>query len=279
MPRINCVCLILLCLNFQILKYGSYIVDALSACTAPVFVYLPPFGELRGGSWVVLDPTINPSGCIEMMADPTSRAGILEPAGIVEIKYRRPALVATMMRLDDKLRELNASLKTSADRSAIKAQIDARVEQLLPVYGQIATQFAELHDTPGRMKAKGTISEIVPWKDSRRYFATRLRLRLTTADLANRLITSAPGLSLQEAKNLVDQWIEESKVQSKRGENATSIWAEDTEALNWIQSEQGKSTLNHRISENAKSAMKNKLKELASLNPSLFEETVKSLLS
>jgi hypothetical protein len=25
----------------------------------PVFIYLPPNGELRGGAWVVVDPTIN----------------------------------------------------------------------------------------------------------------------------------------------------------------------------------------------------------------------------
>ena len=36
----------------EVLKYGSYIVDALVAYEQPVFVYIPPFGELRGGSWV-----------------------------------------------------------------------------------------------------------------------------------------------------------------------------------------------------------------------------------
>lgn len=36
----------------EVLKYGSYIVDALVAYKKPVFVYIPPFGELRGGSWV-----------------------------------------------------------------------------------------------------------------------------------------------------------------------------------------------------------------------------------
>jgi acetyl-CoA carboxylase carboxyltransferase component len=33
----------------EVLKYGSYIVDALVECTRPVFVYIPPGGELRGG--------------------------------------------------------------------------------------------------------------------------------------------------------------------------------------------------------------------------------------
>ena len=36
----------------EVLKYGSYIVDALVKFEQPIFIYIPPFGELRGGSWV-----------------------------------------------------------------------------------------------------------------------------------------------------------------------------------------------------------------------------------
>lgn len=43
----------------SILKYGAWIVDALRVYKQPVFVYIPPHGELRGGAWVVVDPTIN----------------------------------------------------------------------------------------------------------------------------------------------------------------------------------------------------------------------------
>lgn len=43
-----------------ILKYGAWIVDALRVYKQPVFVYIPPHGELRGGAWVVVDPAINP---------------------------------------------------------------------------------------------------------------------------------------------------------------------------------------------------------------------------
>ena len=39
----------------EVLKYGSYIVDALVKYEQPIFIYIPPFGELRGGSWVSLD--------------------------------------------------------------------------------------------------------------------------------------------------------------------------------------------------------------------------------
>lgn len=53
----------------QILKFGAYIVDALREYKQPVIVYIPPHAELRGGAWVVVDPTIN-SRHMELYADP-----------------------------------------------------------------------------------------------------------------------------------------------------------------------------------------------------------------
>lgn len=47
----------------EILKFGAQIVDALVDYKHPVFVYIPPNGELRGGAWVVIDPTINEEVC------------------------------------------------------------------------------------------------------------------------------------------------------------------------------------------------------------------------
>ena len=52
------------------------IVDGLSSYKQPIFVYVLPNGELRGGAWVVLDPSINKS-MMEMYADPWARAGVL----------------------------------------------------------------------------------------------------------------------------------------------------------------------------------------------------------
>lgn len=43
------------------------------------------------------------------------------------------------------------------DRKALEGQLKAREELLLPVYHQVAVQFADLHDTPGRMLEKGII--------------------------------------------------------------------------------------------------------------------------
>lgn len=56
----------------QVLKFGAYIVDGLREYNQPVLVYIPPQAELRGGSWVVIDPTINPRH-MEMYADKDSR--------------------------------------------------------------------------------------------------------------------------------------------------------------------------------------------------------------
>lgn len=165
----------------EILKFGSMIVDALREYEHPVFMYLPPYGELRGGSWVVVDPTINEEK-MEMYADPDSRGGILEPAGITEIKFRLPDQIKVMHRLDPELQVLDSELEMTdndEDEKSIKEQISAREDALKPVYLQAATEFADLHDKTGRMKAKGVIKSAVPWEESREFFYFRAKRRLS----------------------------------------------------------------------------------------------------
>lgn len=165
----------------EILKFGSMIVDALREYENPVFMYLPPYGELRGGSWVVVDPTINAEK-MEMYADPDSRGGILEPAGITEIKFRLPDQLKVMHRLDPELKLLDSELEMTEsedDSEAIRKQIAAREDLLKPVYLQAATEFADLHDKTGRMKAKGVIKSAVSWEDSREFFYYRAKRRLS----------------------------------------------------------------------------------------------------
>lgn len=57
------------------------------------------------------------------------------------------------------------------------AGIKAREAALLPMYRQVAVAFAEMHDTPVRMAAKGTLRGIVPWSQARPFFAARLKRR------------------------------------------------------------------------------------------------------
>ena len=60
-------------------------------------MYIPCGAELRGGAWVVVDSQINP-GQVEMYAGPGARGGVLEPEGVVEIKFREPELLRAMHR-------------------------------------------------------------------------------------------------------------------------------------------------------------------------------------
>lgn len=115
------------------------IVDALSEYRQPIFVYLPPFAELRGGAWVVLDSAINPEQ-MEMYADRTARGGVLEAEGVVEVKYREAKILALMQRLDPEYAALKADekqLAKSGDALAIidvQAKLHRRQDLLMPVY-------------------------------------------------------------------------------------------------------------------------------------------------
>ena len=139
----------------EVLKFGAMIVDSLRTYKHPVFVYIPPGGELRGGAWVVIDPTINPQK-MEMYADKQSRGGILEPPGICEVKYRSQEQKIAMHRLDPTLIELDDLMNTDAggiytrpsgvNSESIQLDIKNREKNLAPLYTQIAHEFADLHD-------------------------------------------------------------------------------------------------------------------------------------
>ncbi|KAI0841488.1 acetyl-CoA carboxylase [Hypoxylon sp. FL0890] len=182
----------------EVLKYGSYIVDALVKFEQPIFVYIPPFGELRGGSWVVVDPTINPVA-MEMYADAEARAGVLEPEGIIGIKYKREKQLETMARLDSAYAALKKQASDSnlskEELTEVKERMAERERQLLPIYAQISLQFADLHDRAGRMKAKGTIREVLEWKNARRFFYWRVRRRLNEEHILKQMAAATASAS------------------------------------------------------------------------------------
>jgi len=133
----------------EVLKQGSKIVDGLSSYKRPVFVYIVPNGELRGGAWVVLDPSINPEQ-MDLYADVDARAGVLEPEGIVEIKMRRDKIQALMERLDSTYaslkRDSKDNAKTTDERTAAASALAERETHLQPTYKQIALLYADLHE-------------------------------------------------------------------------------------------------------------------------------------
>ena len=62
---------------------------------------------LPGGSWVVIDPSINPAQ-MEMFADNNARGGVLEAEGLVSIKLRMKEQRAIMERLDPEIKRLKS---------------------------------------------------------------------------------------------------------------------------------------------------------------------------
>ncbi|XP_076618558.1 acetyl-CoA carboxylase isoform X3 [Colletes latitarsis] len=218
----------------QIIKFGAYIVDGLREYTKPIFIYIPPNGELRGGSWAVVDPTINPR-YMEMFADNTSRAGVLEAEAIVEIKFRTKDILKTMYRVDPiikKLKEKLSGTNSQEERTEIEAQIHKREQQLNPIYHQVAVHFADLHDTPERMFEKNTIHEIIPWQKARKLLYWRLKRRLLEDQLMDKILTIQPRLDVRQVGAMLRRWFIEDK-----GPTESYLWDKDETVANWLESQ------------------------------------------
>ncbi|KAL7551918.1 hypothetical protein ACHAWF_015125 [Thalassiosira exigua] len=235
----------------EILKFGSMIVDALREYEHPIYIYFPPYGELRGGSWVVVDPTINEEK-MTMFSDPEARGGILEPAGIVEIKFRLADQLKAMHRIDPQLQMLDAELEAADNsdasaKAAIEDQIAAREELLKPVYLQAATEFADLHDKTGRMKAKGVIKEAVPWADSRTYFFYLAKRRIAQDGYVARLKAADSSLDSQSALEMLKGM-------------CTADWEDNEAVLEYYTANDG--AISSKIGEVKTAAIKAKIEEL-----------------
>ena len=143
---------------------------------------------------------------MEMYADEDARGGVLEPEGIVNIKYRKDKQLETMARLDPEyaaIRKQLADKSLSAEQlNEIKKQATAREQVLLPVYMQISLQFADLHDRAGRMKAKSVIRDSLKWTESRRFFYWRVRRRVNEEYILKRMASaSSTSSSSKPASN------------------------------------------------------------------------------
>ena len=216
----------------EVLKFGSMIVDALVDYNQPIFVYIPPFAELRGGAWVVVDSTIN-SDIMEFYAAENSRGGVLEAAGAASIKFRSKDVLATAHRLDTTLKSLVSERDAISDKKSdtyiqVSDKIMKREKILMGVYSQVAVHFADLHDTPGRMKAKNVIRSQVDWKESRKFFYWRLKRRLTEMDLTKNVKELLPNKSTKEIDDSFKTWFI-----SKT--NDINLFNDDKKLLGWIE--------------------------------------------
>lgn len=221
----------------EVLKFGSMIVDALVAYQNPIFVYIPPFAELRGGAWVVVDHTIN-ADVMEFYAAEDARGGVLEAAGAASIKYREKDILKTMHRLDHGLGALDKKLleaKEGGNDAAIESvmkEISTREKMLFGVYQQVAEHFADLHDTPGRMKAKEVIRAEVKWRDSRKYFYWRLRRRITEFELARKLASADE--SKAKLSTFRQDVIESLRAWFNSLGGTQDVWDDDRKMMLWL---------------------------------------------
>ena len=139
-----------------------------------------------------------------------------------------------MHRLDNTLIDLDVQASVAGEdaKEVILEEISDREKALLPVYEQIAVQFCELHDTPGRMKSVGVIRAAVDWPDARSFFHWRLRRQLAIFDLRRQLMEAASvgrgvrSLSAISAGNLIRDWFLET--------HPVDEWEEDRVVLNWM---------------------------------------------
>ncbi|XP_060060877.1 acetyl-CoA carboxylase 1-like [Erinaceus europaeus] len=159
---------------------------------------------------------------------------VLEPEGTVEIKFRKKDLVKTMRRVDPVYIHLAERLGTpelsAAERKELENKLKEREEFLTPIYHQVAVQFADLHDTPGRMQEKGVINDILDWKTSRTFFYWRLR-RLLLEDLVKKKIHNAnPELTDGQIQAMLRRWFVEVE-----GTVKAYVWDNNKDLVEWLE--------------------------------------------
>ena len=187
----------------QILKFGSMIVDALSQYkSGPVLVYIPPMGELRGGAWAVLDPSINQSK-IEIYADPGARSSVLEPEGTVQIKIKN--LNKLTSRLDEEITNLesklgSSDLKDECEIEDVKKQLHTRRQMIKDQYHGLALEFAELHDRPEGILKRQCLNGVIELRNIRKFLYHRLR-RLLIQNRVTQKIEKAQDASEKSFEN------------------------------------------------------------------------------
>jgi acetyl-CoA carboxylase / biotin carboxylase 1 len=149
-------------------------------------------------------------------------------------------IVKTMRRIDHELikliKEHKAALAANDEAASndLALKIKIRESKVLPIYQQIAVQFADLHDTPGRMEATGVIKCQVEWKSSRGYFYWRLRRKLAEFQLRREILKHETTLSPAMASQLLQKWFMTSQPNAKDED-----WEDSRKVLSWVGQQQG----------------------------------------
>lgn len=111
----------------------------------------------------------------------------------------------------------------------LEHSIKERTSALLHVYHTVAVHFADLHDTPERMLEKGCINEIVPWRDSRKWFHWRLRRLLLETRYVKQITEAQTNLNIGQARSMLRRWFVE-----ENGASEAHRWDENKDVVDWL---------------------------------------------
>eukprot|EP00111_Clytia_hemisphaerica_P003152 TCONS_00008959-protein len=260
----------------QILKFGAYIVDGLRKYKQPVLIYIPPKGELRGGAWVVVDPSINEEH-MEMYADKEARGGVLEPSGTCEIKYKMKDIVRTMKRLDEKYSDISNQIAApdtpAQEKKKLEKSLKEREKDILPVYQKIALTYADLHDTAGRMQEKGCIDGVLEWKNSRKFLYWRLKRLLLQDKVKQMLPSSNGGYTKAHVETVIQRLFLE-----ENGTVQSYLWEDNEFVCRWMEDDLRKDEGSSLIKEHTKWLQRDiilrDIKNIVSANPEVAMDAI-----
>lgn len=123
--------------------------------------------------------------------------------------------------------EQNAANKDKV--TELELRIKERTSGLLHVYHTVAVHFADLHDTPERMLEKGCINEIIPWRDSRKWFHWRLRRLLLEDKFVKQITCSQAKSNIGQARSMLRRWFVE-----ENGASEAHKWDENKDVVEWL---------------------------------------------
>ncbi|KAG5678324.1 hypothetical protein PVAND_008009 [Polypedilum vanderplanki] len=263
-----------------LLNYTTLIVEALREYKQPVFIYLPPHAEMRGGTWNLFSSFINPH-FIEMYADVETKAGVDNPESDVEKKFRLKDIKKLIHRLDPQILSMKdeMSIMDINDERAKKLdeKIKERTQELINPYISAAVLFADIHDTSSRLVEKGCIGEIVPWRTSRPWFYWRLNRMLLTNFFIKKILECDPTLTHLKATLMIRHWF----IENKAGQNLYQ-WDDNQLVANWLQEQKDQeknSTISKYLEKIQKEALTLKIQSSFERSPDTVLDAVVGLCS
>ena len=164
----------------------------------------------------------------------------------MSIKLRIKEQRAMMERLDPKISKIQSEPPSEEKTEKLRA----REELLAPTYHTVAVHFADLHDTPVRMKEKGVIRDIIPWGESRSRLFWRLKRRLLEESLKREIVDGS--LCHGQKTEMIRRWFIEDV-------GDRSLWDQDSQVVRWLENQVNPKSRVRVVRENVKAVAKDQI--------------------